>query len=215
MSSYSPSTPLKPELPLGWVEEIDGLMQPSDIPLTPGATAATRLASVLIPVFHHHDQWHVLYIRRVVSDRDRHSGQVAFPGGRRDDTDENSRATALREAEEEISLPPDQVTILGSLTDYQTSSNYLVTPVVGVVPWPYAYVAQPSEVDRIFSIPLKWLADPSNMQLRDREIRTGSLRVDTKVVYFNRYDDELLWGATARMTVAFLHALHHDKLAAI
>ena len=62
MRNHQPSAPLKSEMPLGWVEEIDGLMQPSDIPLAPGVTPDPRLASVLIPVFQRRDQWHVLYL---------------------------------------------------------------------------------------------------------------------------------------------------------
>ncbi len=203
---------LKPDTSLAWVGEIDGLIQSSDIPMAPGARTEPRLASVLIPLFERDSEWHVLYIRRVENQRDRHSGQVAFPGGRRDPADTDAVATALREADEEIGLPGNHVRVLGSLDDYRTSSNYLVTPVVGVVPWPYAYKPQPSEVGRIFSIPLAWLADADNIELKERDIPAGSDRVSTKVIYFNRYDDELLWGATARMTVAFLHALHRDRI---
>jgi 8-oxo-dGTP pyrophosphatase MutT (NUDIX family) len=204
---------LPPDTSLSWVEEIDGLMQSSDIPVTPGHTvAAPRMASVLIPLFRHNEEWHILYIRRVQNERDRHSGQVAFPGGRRDPADASAVATALREADEEIGLPDNHVRVIGTLDEYRTSSNYLVTPVVGVVPWPHDYKAQPSEVDRIFSIPLAWLANPANLELRRRDVPAGSQRVNTKVIYFNHYDDELLWGATARMTVAFMHALHHNTI---
>ena len=204
---------LPPETSLSWVEEIDGLMQSADIPVTPGrAMVAPRMASVLIPLFRHNKQWHILYIRRVQNERDRHSGQVAFPGGRRDPTDASAVETALREADEEIGLSHSNVRVVGTLDDYLTSSNYLVTPVVGVVPWPHDYKAQPSEVDRIFSIPLVWLANPANIEIRRRDVPAGSQHVNTTVIYFSHYDDELLWGATARMTVAFMHALHRDTL---
>lgn len=206
------------DLSLEWVTQAEGLLQPSDLPesagLVTGAESETRLASVLIPVFWHRSEWHLLFIRRVVSERDRHSGQVAFPGGRQDLSDRDATATALREASEEIGLDPSDVKVLGRLDDYLTSSNYNVTPVVAVVPWPYGYQAQETEVARIFSIPLTWLCDQSHVELRDRAFRLPEARrtVELKVVYFNRFDNELLWGATARMTISFLKALHDGRI---
>ncbi len=206
------------ELSLGWVSAAEGLLQPSDVPASESMPADTesniRLASVLIPLFWHHDEWHVLYIRRVENPRDSHSGQVAFPGGRRDQTDADATAVALREADEEIGLAQSEVRVLGSLANYRTSSDYDVTPVVGIVPWPYPYQPEPAEVDRIFSIPLKWLANKHHVDLRDRAFRLPESRkkLELKVVYYNRYDGELLWGATARMTLSFLKALHEKQI---
>jgi 8-oxo-dGTP pyrophosphatase MutT (NUDIX family) len=154
----------------------------------------------------------VLFIRRVVNERDRHSGQVAFPGGRRDAADRDAVATALREADEEIGLAPDALEILLTLDDYTTSSLYRVSPVVARVPWPYDYRAQPSEVDRIFSIPVAWLADPSNLSPRQRQVKRGGDVVETAVLYFDQYDGEVLWGASARIAVALLRALHRGDL---
>jgi len=206
------------EYSLDWIAEVDGLLQPSDLPDSAlpkvANTAVVRRASVLVPLFWRQDEWHLLFIRRVQNARDRHSGQVAFPGGRRDPSDKDDIAVAVREAHEEIGLAPDQIKVLGSLGNYRTSSNYDVSPVVSVVPWPYPYMAQPSEVDRIFSIPLAWLADRTNVELKDRQsnLSESRTRLELKVVYFNYYDDELLWGATARMTLSFLKALHDGQI---
>ena len=175
-------------------------------------TAAARSASVLLPLYRDAGEWHLLFIRRVANERDHHSGQVAFPGGRRDPDDADEVAVALREAHEEIGLEAHEVEVIHVLPDYQTSSNYVVTPVVGIVPWPYDYRAQPTEVDRIFSIPLRWLADQNNVELRDRELSRGTLSAALKVVYYNRFDGEVLWGASARMTVSLLNALHCGDL---
>ncbi len=207
---------------LEWVNTVDGALQPGDWPASlmqdsPAfAVENARQASVMVPVFRHQDAWHVLYIRRCQRDGDRHSGQVAFPGGGRDATDADAIATALREAHEEISLDPGEVSVLSPLAEYHTVSNYIVTPVVAIVPWPHEYRPQPTEVDRIFSIPLAWLADQRNVEVRDRRYRPGddpSLRaLDLKVVYFKHYDGELLWGATARMTIAFLKSLYQGEI---
>ncbi len=198
---------------LDWLDSMAGLSQSSDMPLSKAEhSPEIRLASVLVPVFWHQKDWHLLFIRRVVNTRDRHSGQVAFPGGRRDAEDKDSVATALREAREEIGLSSIEVEVLLQLDDYRTSSHYLVSPVVARVPWPYPYRAQPSEVDRIFSIPMSWLTDPANVDVRYRLINRGEEQVQTPVVYFEPYDGETLWGASARMTIAFLRALHKGEL---
>jgi len=200
---------------LEWVVEMADLLQPSDIPenLHRPTRPATPAAG-LISVFYSDGKWHVLYIRRVTSERDRHSGQVAFPGGKRDDADVTAIDVALREAHEEVGLDRKDVHLLGELDTYQTSSNFIVTPVVGVIPHPYDFVAERSEVDRIFSIPLSFLSDPSNIELRDRQFPTTELRrqAELKVVYFKHYDGEKLWGATARMTLQFLKAMRDGKI---
>ena len=200
------------DVSLEWVRTVAGFLQRSDLPQAMTDPAAARSASVLIPLYRDKGEWRVLYIRRVASERDHHSGQVAFPGGRRDADDADEVAVALREAHEEIGLESHEIQVIHVLPDYQTSSNYLVTPVVGIVPWPYAYRAQPTEVDRIFSIPLHWLADQNNVELRDKELTRGELSATLKVVYYDRFDGELLWGASARMTVSLLHALQFGDL---
>ena len=200
-------------LSLNWVLDTDGLLQGGDLPseLQESTVSATS-ASVLIPLFWYQQQWHVLFIRRVANSRDRHSGQVAFPGGRRDPLDDTETDVALREAEEEIGLKSSDVNVVHVLKSYKTSSNYIVTPVVGIVPWPYPYREQPTEVSRIFSIPLNWLGEESNVSVRDRNLKNHHTSAKTKVVYFEKYDDELLWGASARMTLSLLKALHIGEL---
>ena len=200
---------------LEWIVEMADLLQLSDIPenLHRPDRPATP-ASVLIPVFFSDADWHVLYIRRVTNERDRHSGQVAFPGGKRDDIDITAIDVALREANEEVGLASEDVGLLGQLDTYHTSSNFVVTPVVGVIPHPYNFVPESSEVDRIFSIPLSFLSNRHNIELRDRQFPSAELRrqVELKVVYFRHYDGEKLWGATARMTLQFLKALRDGKI---
>ena len=122
------------------------------------------------------------------------------------------RDVALREAKEEIGLKTSDVNVIHVLKDYKTSSNFIVTPVVGIVPWPYPYRAQPTEVSRIFSIPLNWLGEESNVSVRDRSLKNGEMSAKAKVVYFEKYDDELLWGASARMTLSLLKSLHLGEL---
>ncbi|MEW6716227.1 MAG: CoA pyrophosphatase [Chloroflexota bacterium] len=162
-------------------------------------------AAVLIPFLKVDDQWHILFIHRTAPPEDRHGGQVAFPGGRGDPDDENAVVTALREAEEEMGIKPEDVLILGQLPPTLTITNYLITPVVGVLPWPYKLRPAPEEVEHTFNIPLSWLAEPSNhfTQLRSLPQPYPPISVD----YFQPYEGEILWGASARITLHLLEAL--------
>jgi 8-oxo-dGTP pyrophosphatase MutT (NUDIX family) len=159
-----------------------------------------RRAAVLIPLAPVANEWHLLFTRRT-DFVDHHKGQVSFPGGRMDSDDESSEATALRETFEEIGVRPEDVQLLGALGEYLTVSNYLVTPIVGIIPWPYTFTIHTPEVERIFTIPLDWLADPIHRQEMVRK-ETGR-----GFITYLPYDGELLWGVTARITVSFLSAL--------
>jgi 8-oxo-dGTP pyrophosphatase MutT (NUDIX family) len=177
-----------------------------DVPLTQPDDQYQQ-AGVLIPFIRVNESWHLLYICRAEAEQDRHSGQVAFAGGKYEQDDKSLFDTALREAHEEIGIAPQDVRILGHLNHHHSISNFRITPVVGYVPWPYALTLQTSEVKRAFSIPLNWLADPANHEIRYRKLRQN--RQQTAVAYFNEYDGEILWGATARMTLSLLECLRH------
>jgi len=167
----------------------------AEIPVKP----ETRLknAAVLVPLLNFQDEWHLLFTRR--TDRvESHKGQVSFPGGASDEGETTPEQTALREADEEIGMKPQDVTVLGRLTRMVTVSSFRVSPIVGVIPWPYAFKVAGGEVARIFTIPLLWLANRNNYWeffVRDSE---------RSLIAYHPYDGELLWGATARMTVSFL-----------
>jgi 8-oxo-dGTP pyrophosphatase MutT (NUDIX family) len=163
-----------------------------------------RPAAVLIPLIQHAGEWRLLLTRRN-ADLPEHSGQVAFPGGRTDPDDTSPEHTALREAEEEIGVRPQDVQILGRLQEFLTITNYRVTPVVGLIPWPYPLTPSAREVSRIFTIPLAWLLDPQNSEERLRELPAPHAPV--AVVYFKPYDGEILWGASARFTMTLLELL--------
>ena len=168
------------------------------------SNVAPKPAAVLIPMLRENDEWRLLFILRAQVEGDMHSAQVAFPGGRLDPGETSAYDAALREAHEETALDSSQVRVLGHLEDFITISNYCVTPVVGVIPWPTDLQPDTREVQRIFTIPLSWLADPENREQRQRVAPDGQT---LKVVYFNHYDKELLWGVTARITLNLLQAL--------
>jgi 8-oxo-dGTP pyrophosphatase MutT (NUDIX family) len=159
-----------------------------------------KCAAVLVPLVRQNDLWHILYTRRT-DHVESHKGQVSFPGGACDEGEIEPEQTALREAEEEIGINPAHVKVLGRLANLITISYFRVTPVVGVVKWPAVFRVGGHEVARVFTIPLGWLADASN---RWQFERPGTKRT---LIAYHPYDGELLWGATARMTVDFLKVL--------
>lgn len=171
-----------------------------------------RPAAVLVPLIHNPigstcQGWHILYTRRTELVQD-HKGQVSFPGGRADAGDASPIHTALREASEEIGLNPADVRILGQMSPFLTITNYLVTPVIGIIPWPYQFTLQPQEVSRVFTIPMDWMARTENYEIRQRDlppaVNIPPQFQHVQVIYFHQYDGETLWGVTAEVTLRFL-----------
>lgn len=175
--------------------ETDGY---AEIPIHPDVHL--KCAAVLVPLVQFQDEWHILYTRR--TDKvESHKGQVSFPGGACDKGETTPEQTALREADEEIGIRPSDVRVIGRLSRMVTISKFRVSPVVGIIPFPYAFKTAGIEVARVFTIPLLWLAERNNYW---EFSLPGSER---SVIAYHPYDGELLWGATARMTVNFMKIL--------
>jgi 8-oxo-dGTP pyrophosphatase MutT (NUDIX family) len=162
-----------------------------EITLPPGRKL--RPAGVLVAVGQHEGRPQVLLTRRS-SALKHHPGQVAFPGGKQDEGDCDLEATALREAHEEVRLPPDLPQILGRLPTHETVTGFLVTPVLALLPDRFTAVPEAGEVDEVFWVPLEHLADPGRYQVQRRRWR-GAWRRYYAVPYGPYY----IWGATARM----------------
>ena len=161
-----------------------------------------KLASVLVPIVAGPTP-SVILTRRTET-LPTHKGQVSFPGGGREPQDVDSIATALREAHEEIGLPPSAVKVLGVLDDWPTQHETVrVTPVVGCIPTLPPLRPQPSEVARIFQIPLTELRRPERWQ--SSPLSWKGLKTH---VYFFDHDGETVWGLTARI---LLHMLAHTE----
>lgn len=168
--------------------------------LVPTPASPARPAAVLLPVYREGGEWHVLLTERTDTVAE-HRGQVAFPGGKADPDDRDRIATALRETEEEIGLPADQVLVLGVMPDFVTITDYHVTPVVGLIPWPADLRLSTAELSEVFGVPLRWLADPAHLRIEQWNLPG---RAGETLVYFYDYGRHRIWGATARMLHAFV-----------
>jgi 8-oxo-dGTP pyrophosphatase MutT (NUDIX family) len=149
-------------------------------------------AGVLVPLYLHDDELHAVFTRRR-EDLRRHPGEISFPGGRFEEGEPDLRATALREADEEIGLPPDAVEILGALQPTPTiATGYAVYPFVGLIAPGRTWTLSLREVAEVIELPLQALLRGYG---RRRLIRRGlPIRTDTYLV-----EDHLIWGATARI----------------
>jgi len=171
----------------------------SDFDLNPGISAGEdfsryKPAAVLIAVTDEGaGDANVLLTRRPETLR-KHAGQIAFPGGKMDPDDRDAVSAAVREAEEEVGLPPEAVEPLGFLSTYFTSTGYRVYPVLARIAPGLALRPQEAEVADIFYVPLSFLMNPDNHRVEAREWRGVERRF-----YAMPYERHYIWGATAGM----------------
>jgi len=152
-----------------------------------------REAAVLVPLVMHRNEPSLLLTKRTRHLK-HHSGQIAFPGGRRDDADSSPEATALRETFEEVGLSDGVIEVCGRLDTYVTRTGFEVTPVIRLVRPPVALTLQEEEVEAAFEVPLGFFLDPANRRI-DSRLYAGRMRYFYVYPYRNYY----IWGATAGM----------------
>jgi len=156
-----------------------------------------RRACVLIPFVKSDAGWSILFTRRS-ENLSSHRGQIAFPGGAVE-AEETFEAAAVREAEEEVGIPPQHVELIGRLDDVITHSGFLVAPFVSVIREPFEVVIQEAEVVEVFQVPVEALLDPSNP-----EVRYVPFRNTNYPAYFYHHGPHEIWGLTGRMLKATL-----------
>jgi 8-oxo-dGTP pyrophosphatase MutT (NUDIX family) len=159
-------------------------------------------AAVLVPILDENEP--AILLTRRADHLDQHAGQVSFPGGRAERGDASAVHTALREAHEEIGLPPEAVTPVGFLDRFDIISDYRVLPVVGLVRMPVDWRLDEREVAEVFAVPCSVALDPGRYQ---REVfRRGGA---THVVYSMDWQGRRIWGATAAMLMNLAGRLEH------
>ena len=165
-----------------------------------GDTVQHRAAAVLIPITDRAEPG-VILTQRPTWLRS-HAGQVAFPGGKVDDSDENSIFAALREAEEELNIPPARVEVLGVADTYYSGSGYSIAPVVGIIPPDLKLQPNPQEVEDWFEVPLAFLLDPANSIKKE-----ANWNGQQRSYYDMQWGERRIWGVTAGINANLVRRL--------
>lgn len=169
--------------------------------VAPPAGRVLRPAAVLV-AFQPGERGLDLILTKRSSRLRHHPGQIAFPGGKLDETDASPEAAALREAEEEIGLPPACAEILGRLPVHETVTGFRVTPVLARIATRFTPRPEAGEVDEVFTVPLSHVTDPARFRV-ERRRWLGEWR-HYYVVPFGPY---YIWGATARMLLGLARGM--------
>ncbi|MCD5977117.1 CoA pyrophosphatase [Pseudomonas syringae] len=175
---------------------------------TPSAFETDRLfpeAAVLLPITRSDEPELILTLR--ASGLSTHGGEVAFPGGRRDPEDRDLIFTALREAEEEIGLPPGLVEVIGPLSPVISKHGIKVTPYVGLIPDFVEYRPNDAEIAAVFSVPLEFFRQDTREHTHRIDYQGQSWYVPSY-----RYGEFKIWGLTAIMIVELINVLYDSKI---
>lgn len=163
-----------------------------------------RPAAVLFGLVRREGAFHVILTQRPSTMRE-HAGQVAFPGGKIDQTDKGAVDAALREASEEIGLPRDAAEVIGAIDAYETGTGFRIQPIVAMIDEAFTPVPDPYEVEAAFEPPLSFLMNPANLQTH-----TGVWGGAERRYYAIPWQGRHIWGATAGMLKSLA-----DRLAAV
>lgn len=184
------------------LQQIQDALDASD-EITP-RVAKLRPSAVLVPLVERNNGLHLLLTQRADHLR-HHAGQISFPGGSMDDTDDDLIHTALRETEEEVGILQQHIDVLGKLPLQPTTTGFLIQPVVGVIPHDMELVLSQDEVSDAFEAPLDFVCDPDNQIHSYREFGGRNYSI-----YSIPYEGWNIWGATASIIVKFSQLISHS-----
>lgn len=158
-----------------------------------------RHSAVLLLLFQDNGEDYIVFTRRTELVAT-HKGQISLPGGAVEPFDESFLHTALRETEEELGIAPDQLTVVGELESvYTVVSNFVIKPFIARLASRPTYRPDPSEVAEVIEVPVSALRDPAIYWQEERSSPEGP-----RAVHFFKYDQHIIWGATARILTHFL-----------
>ena len=168
----------------------------SDFDLTPNRKVRVknlRPAAILIPILINSVNPTVILTTRAKA-LSQHPGQISFPGGKVENSDQSEASAALREAHEEIGLKRSEVDVIGELPRHETTTGFLISPIIGLVKTDESLTANPKEVADIFMVPLDFLLNKDNMF-----VQTAKFKQVHRSYYTIPYGPHYIWGATARI----------------
>jgi 8-oxo-dGTP pyrophosphatase MutT (NUDIX family) len=184
--------------PLPWMDEVASRLEAREQE-HPEPPAEQRRAAVLVPLFVRDGALRIILTRRTET-LEHHKGQISFPGGAEDEADESAFATAVRETEEELGIPAQDIRLLGTLSPLLTVSDFFVEPFVGAIPYPHVLRPAEAEIAEVIDAPIAALLDP---KILERRLLPGR---EEPTLFFH-YGKHVIWGATARMLKELLDAL--------
>jgi len=190
-------SPEEPET-RSWMDEVARRLAAHERPPVE-PPADQRRAAVLVPLFVRDGALYVLLTRRTET-VEHHRGQISFPGGVEEEEDETAFQTAVRETDEELGIPPEDVRLLGALSPLVTVTDFFVEPFVGAIPYPHVLRPAEAEIAEVIDVPVAALLSPGVLEER---VLPG--RVEPTLFY--HHGDHVIWGATARMLKELLDAL--------
>ncbi len=186
-----------------------------------GEETAFRSA-VLIPLIQVNDEWHILFEVRSFTMR-KQPGDISFPGGRIDSTDESPMAAAMREANEELGVDPKNINVVGRLSPYIASPSFVVYPFVATIDYDQSiHTFNKEEVEEVFTVPVKWLLnyEPSKHLISSEPVPSSDFPFDkimngnqykwrTRSIeeWFFDYEKYTIWGLTARILKHFIEVI--------
>lgn len=198
----SPSSGGEPDLP----SRLTALLAPLENAIFPKTDSSLKTSAVLVPMLRQSGSWRLLYTVRCDELVD-HGGQIAFPGGVAEPGEDNPVETALRETCEELGIPALAIRPLGMLDRVNTTTGYLISPVVGVLKWPLRLTLEESEVREIFTVPVDWLQKEGRPAWREVP---GPKNTGRTAVFFQPYGGKTIWGATGKITCDLLVRLQES-----
>lgn len=181
-----------------WMDEVSARLANRERE-APDPSEGQRRAAVLLPLYVHDGALRILFTRRTET-VEHHRGQISFPGGVEEESDETAYATAVRETEEELGIAAGDVHLLGALTPLTTITDFYVEPFVGAIPYPHVLKPAEAEIAEVIDVPVAALLDP-------RALETRVLPGREEPTLFYHYGEHVIWGATARMLQELLVSL--------
>jgi 8-oxo-dGTP pyrophosphatase MutT (NUDIX family) len=173
----------------------------NDLNPSMGAPAQLRQASVLILLVERSEGLTIIFTQRTAH-LAAHAGQISFPGGGMEPSDEDALACALRETEEEIGLARERVEVAGRLDTYVTRTGFEITPIVGFVRPPFILAPDPFEVAEVFEVPLTFFLKPGSAKKESRQFQGAQ-----RFFYVFPFEHRYIWGATAGILVNLVDVL--------